>query len=87
MAAFEASTTTATRGAPLVAYAAFALPLTMTALPINILLPDFYAAQTGLSLATIGFARLTSPTDAQWIQSVFFSDGATHPNRSPSLWR
>jgi Na+/melibiose symporter-like transporter len=44
----------------LAAYAAFALPLTMTALPINILLPDFYAQQTGLALSTIGLVLLAT---------------------------
>ncbi len=44
----------------LAAYAAFGLPLTMTALPINILLPDFYAAQTGLALSTIGLVLLAT---------------------------
>jgi Na+/melibiose symporter-like transporter len=48
------------RGARLAAYAAFGLPLTMTALPINILLPDFYAAQTGVALTTIGLVLLAT---------------------------
>lgn len=48
------------RGGRLAAYAAFGLPLTMVALPINILLPDFYAAQTGLALATIGLVLLAT---------------------------
>jgi Na+/melibiose symporter-like transporter len=48
----------APRSGGLAAYAAFGLPLTMTALPMNILLPDFYAATTGLALTTIGLALL-----------------------------
>jgi len=48
------------RGRRLAAYAAFGLPLTMTALPINILLPDFYAGETGLALTTIGFVLLAT---------------------------
>lgn len=50
----------APRGSRLAAYAAFGLPLTMTALPINILLPDLYAAQTGLALTTIGLVLLAT---------------------------
>ncbi|MBC7781194.1 MAG: MFS transporter [Proteobacteria bacterium] len=41
-------------GPQLAAYSAFSVPLLMTALPINILLPDFYNARTGLSLSVIG---------------------------------
>jgi Na+/melibiose symporter-like transporter len=44
----------------LAAYAAFGLPVTMTALPMNILLPDFYAGTTGLALTTIGLALLAT---------------------------
>ena len=51
---------TAPRGGSLAAYAAFGLPVTMTALPMNILLPDFYAASTGLALTTIGLALLAT---------------------------
>ncbi len=51
---------TAPRGSGLAAYAAFGLPVTMTALPMNILLPDFYAATTGLALTTIGLALLAT---------------------------
>jgi glycoside/pentoside/hexuronide:cation symporter, GPH family len=47
-------------GGRLAAYAAFGLPLTMTALPINILLPDFYASRTGLALTTIGLVLLAT---------------------------
>ena len=47
-------------GAPqaLGAYAAFAAPLMMTALPLAILLPRFYAERTGLSLGAIGLVLL-----------------------------
>jgi Na+/melibiose symporter-like transporter len=41
-------------GAQLAAYSAFSVPLLMTALPINILLPDYYSARTGLALSVIG---------------------------------
>jgi Na+/melibiose symporter-like transporter len=44
----------------LAAYALLALPLTMTALPLNILLPEFYAQQTGLALTTIGLVLLAT---------------------------
>ena len=44
----------------LAAYAAFGLPVTMTALPMNILLPDFYAGSTGLALTTIGLVLLAT---------------------------
>jgi Na+/melibiose symporter-like transporter len=47
------------RGA-LAAYALFALPLMMTALPINILLPKFYSETTGLRLDVIGYVFLAS---------------------------
>ncbi len=42
----------------LAAYSLFALPLLMTALPINLLLPEHYHATTGLSLTVIGLALL-----------------------------
>lgn len=42
------------------AYALFGLPLMMTALPLNILLPDFYAAQTAMSLGAIGTIMLAT---------------------------
>jgi GPH family glycoside/pentoside/hexuronide:cation symporter len=45
---------------PLAAYALLGLPLMMTALPLNILLPDFYAERTGLSLLTIGLILLAT---------------------------
>ena len=48
------------KGAPLAAYALLGMPLAMTALPINILLPDFYAARTGLALSTIGLVLLAT---------------------------
>jgi GPH family glycoside/pentoside/hexuronide:cation symporter len=44
----------------LAAYALLGLPLAMTALPINILLPDFYAGRTGLALSTIGLILLAT---------------------------
>lgn len=47
-------------GRGLASYALLGLPLTMTALPINILLPDFYAAQTGLALTMIGLVLLAT---------------------------
>lgn len=47
-------------GRGLAAYALLGLPLAMTALPLNILLPDFYAAQTGLALTTIGLVLLAT---------------------------
>ncbi len=50
----------APHGTSLAAYAAFGLPVTMTALPMNILLPDFYAGATGLALTTIGLALLAT---------------------------
>lgn len=50
----------APRGGGLAAYAAFGLPVTMTALPMNILLPDFYAATTALALTTIGLVLLAT---------------------------
>jgi len=45
---------------PLAAYALFGLPLMMTALPLNILLPDFYSAQTGLTLGAIGLIMMAT---------------------------
>jgi Na+/melibiose symporter-like transporter len=47
-------------GRGLASYALLGLPLTMTALPINILLPEFYAAQTGLALTVIGLVLLAT---------------------------
>ncbi len=44
----------------LASYALLGLPLTMTALPINILLPEFYAANTGLALTVIGLVLLAT---------------------------
>jgi Na+/melibiose symporter-like transporter len=46
--------------AALGAYSLLAAPLMMTALPLNILLPDFYAANTALSLQTIGLVLLAT---------------------------
>ena len=45
---------------PLAAYMLFALPLMMTALPINILLPKFYSEATGLRLDVIGLVFLAT---------------------------
>ncbi len=47
-------------GAQLAAYCMFSVPLLMTALPINILLPDFYNARTGLSLSLIGIVLFST---------------------------
>ncbi len=47
-------------GRGLASYALLGLPLAMTALPINILLPDFYAKETGLALTTIGLVLLAT---------------------------
>lgn len=44
----------------LACYAALGLPLALTALPLNILLPDFYARETGLALTTIGLVLLAT---------------------------
>jgi len=55
-----ATAAAAPRAGSLAAYAAFGLPVTMTALPLNILLPDFYAGATGLALSTIGLALLAT---------------------------
>jgi len=59
------------------AYGLLAVPLTMTALPLNILLPDFYAANTALSLQSIGLILLATrlvdavadPLLGSWIDS------------------
>lgn len=47
-------------GVRLAAYSALGLPLLMTALPVNILLPDYYAERTGLALGAIGLVLLAS---------------------------
>ena len=44
----------------LAAYSLLAMPLMMTALPLNILLPDFYAAHTALSLQAVGLILLAT---------------------------
>lgn len=44
----------------LAAYGLFALPLTMVALPVYVLVPPFYAAATGLALSTIGAVLLAT---------------------------
>jgi len=48
------------RTAALGAYSLLAVPLMMTALPLNILLPDFYAANSALSLQAIGLLLLAT---------------------------
>ncbi len=50
----------ATSASALGAYSLLAVPLMMTALPLAILLPDFYSAQTALSLQTIGLILLAT---------------------------
>jgi GPH family glycoside/pentoside/hexuronide:cation symporter len=66
-AAVEAGPTAPGRAAPrslgawaLAAYSLFALPLTMMALPVYVLVPPFYAAATGLALSTIGVVLLAT---------------------------
>ena len=49
-----------TPAAALGAYSLLAVPLMMTALPLNILLPDFYAAGSALSLQAIGLVLLAT---------------------------
>ena len=44
----------------LAAYSGFALPLTMLALPVYVLVPPFYAEATGLALSTIGAILLAT---------------------------
>jgi Na+/melibiose symporter-like transporter len=44
----------------LAAYSLLAVPLMATALPLNILLPDFYSARTALSLQAIGLILLAT---------------------------
>ena len=44
----------------LAAYSLFALPLTMMALPVYVLVPPFYATATGLALSTIGAVLLAT---------------------------
>lgn len=44
----------------LVAYAAFALPLAMAALPVYVHVPKFYAEHLGLSLTTVGVVLLVA---------------------------
>lgn len=47
-------------GQGLASYALLGLPLALTALPVNILLPDFYAREAGLALTAIGLALLAT---------------------------
>ena len=64
-------------GRGLAAYALLGLPLAMTALPINILLPDYYSANTGLALTGIGLVLLATrlvdavadPLLGSWVDS------------------
>ncbi len=64
-------------GRGLASYALLGLPLAMTALPINILLPDYYAANTGLALTVIGLVLLATrlvdavadPLLGSWVDS------------------
>jgi len=60
LAAPAAATATRLSGSALAAYALLGLPLMMTALPLNILLPDFCAARTGIALGTIGNIMLAT---------------------------
>jgi Na+/melibiose symporter-like transporter len=61
VAAASAAPSTAVAPAPaLAAYSLLAVPLMMTALPLNILLPDFYAAHSALSLQAIGLVLLAT---------------------------
>ncbi len=63
--------------AGLSAYSLLAVPLMMTALPLNILLPDFYSANSALSLQAIGLILLatrlvdavTDPLLGSWIDA------------------
>src|SRR5512139_382499 len=66
-AVIEAGPNAPARAAPrslsaraLAAYSLFALPLTMMALPVYVLVPPFYAAATGLALSTIGAVLLAT---------------------------
>jgi GPH family glycoside/pentoside/hexuronide:cation symporter len=54
----EPATTVSASG--LLAYSLFALPLTMMALPVYVLVPAFYASATGLALSTIGAVLLAT---------------------------
>jgi Na+/melibiose symporter-like transporter len=59
-AALPVAPARAVTGRGLASYALLGLPLAMTALPINILLPDFYARETGLALTVIGLVLLAT---------------------------
>lgn len=59
-AALPAAAPRPVSGRGLASYALLGLPLAMTALPINILLPDFYARETGLALTIIGLVLLAT---------------------------
>jgi glycoside/pentoside/hexuronide:cation symporter, GPH family len=74
-------------GRGLAAYALLGLPLAMTALPINILLPDYYAANTGLALTVIGLVLLATrlvdavadPLLGSWVDSQKGRGGYLRP--------
>ena len=48
--------------AQLLAYGAFGFPLALVALPVYVMVPQLYAAQLGLSLATVGTLLLAART-------------------------
>ena len=48
--------------AQLFAYGAFGFPLALVALPIYVMVPQLYAAQLGMSLATVGTLLLAART-------------------------
>jgi Na+/melibiose symporter-like transporter len=51
--------------AQLLAYGAFGFPLALVALPVYVMVPQLYAAQLGMSLATVGTLLLAArATDA-----------------------
>lgn len=56
--------------AMLLSYGAFGLPLAMLALPIYVYLPQFYAQQAGLPLATIGAVLLAARVAAAFIDPL-----------------
>lgn len=56
----DESVTASVPAASLGAYGLLAVPLMMTALPLAIVLPDFYAARTALSLQAIGLILLAT---------------------------
>ncbi|MFM7658583.1 MAG: MFS transporter, partial [Burkholderiaceae bacterium] len=66
--------------AQLFAYGAFGLPLALVALPIYVMVPQLYAAQLGMSLATVGtlllgartLDALIDPPLGRWMDSTKF---------------